>query len=524
MRGNMADSARRRTSVAIARPTPVDDEESLVTFAGGRSTRAGSSTAVHTLSSSFGLPSRSHIHAGHRYQEPTRYSSLGVRDQTAVLSSSLLIESEPSRGFDRRRLSVSSQDDSQPRPIDEETTLGATNITDDDQPPHPPGVLLEDDERVFEATEQTPLLPRKRLPSHRKALPIESPNGTNVQHLPSREEHLEPPEPKDPSLLTKCQHHLVQLNPKSWNTRHVTRKLFVEPLSLLPAVFLGLMLNLLDALSYGIILFPLGEAPFADMGADGVCMFYVSSIVAQLTYSSGSIFKGGVGSEMIEVVPFFHKMAYIIMAHMGGASADADAVRATVIVSYATSSILTGLIFFGLGAARLGTLVNFFPRSILIGCVGGVGIFLVVTGLEVSARLDGNLDFTLDVARKLVAMDVLVLWVPPLVLAVLLLSIKHFYDRPWLVPAYYIGITAIFYTVTAATPTISMDDLRAAGWVFEPPAANVPFYNFYRHYQFNVVDWGAVWATAPSQLALSFFAVLHVPGTVPPPCSTGTIG
>lgn len=39
-------------------------------------------------------------------------------------------------------------------------------------------------------------------------------------------------------------------------------------------------------------------------GPDGISMFYVSCIVSQLTYSlGGSKFKGGVGSEMIEVVP-----------------------------------------------------------------------------------------------------------------------------------------------------------------------------------------------------------------------------
>lgn len=41
---------------------------------------------------------------------------------------------------------------------------------------------------------------------------------------------------------------------------------------------------------------------------------------------------------------------------------------------------MTGLVFFGLGAARLGALVSFFPHSILTGCIGGVGIFLFVTG------------------------------------------------------------------------------------------------------------------------------------------------
>ena len=282
---------------------------------------------------------------------------------------------------------------------------------------------------------------------------------------------------------------------------------------MLPAVFLGLLLNLLDALSYGIILFPLGEEVFADLGPDGVSMFYVSCIISQLVYSTGSIFRGGVGSEMIEVVPFFHKMTYMIMGKMG--TENADALRATVITSYAMSSIITGIVFFLLGSASLGTLVNFFPHSILTGCIGGVGIFLFVTGIEVSARLDGNLEFTAEVFRKLFAADTVVLWIPPLALAILLLTIKHFYDRPWLVPAYYIGITAIFYIVTTAVPSINMADLRHGGWVFNAPAAGVPFYNFYSHYKFGLVDWGAIWMTVPSQLALTFFGILHVPINVP---------
>jgi sulfate permease, SulP family len=46
----------------------------------------------------------------------------------------------------------------------------------------------------------------------------------------------------------------------------------MHPASLLPAVFLGLLLNILDALSYGTILFPLGQVVFEDLGADGIAV------------------------------------------------------------------------------------------------------------------------------------------------------------------------------------------------------------------------------------------------------------
>jgi sulfate permease, SulP family len=74
----------------------------------------------------------------------------------------------------------------------------------------------------------------------------------------------------------------------------------VDPVSRIPAVILGLLLNILDALSYGMILFPLGQPIFEKLGPDGISMFYVSCIISQLVYSlGGSVFKGGIGSEMV---------------------------------------------------------------------------------------------------------------------------------------------------------------------------------------------------------------------------------
>lgn len=49
----------------------------------------------------------------------------------------------------------------------------------------------------------------------------------------------------------------------------------------------------------GMILFPLGNPIFAHLGSAGISIFYVSTIVAQLTFSCGSVFRGGVGSELV---------------------------------------------------------------------------------------------------------------------------------------------------------------------------------------------------------------------------------
>ncbi|KAI5284656.1 hypothetical protein KEM52_002801, partial [Ascosphaera acerosa] len=261
------------------------------------------------------------------------------------------------------------------------------------------------------------------------------------------------------------------------------------------------------------ILFPLGSEMFKDTGADGISMFYVSTVVSQLVFScGGSIFRGGIGSEMIEVVPFFHKMAYMILARVG--SDRPDAVFATTILSFALSSVLTGLVFFLMGIFGLGTLIGFFPRHILIGCIGGVGWFLMATGVEVAARLPGALQYTLPTLAFLLQTHEFILWTLPLALAVALLVIKRFYSSNYLVGGYFILITVLFYAATSLL-RLPMHSLRSRGWVFEAPPSNNPWYHFYSFYNFKIVDWKALAATVPTMFALTFFGLLHVPINVP---------
>lgn len=246
------------------------------------------------------------------------------------------------------------------------------------------------------------------------------------------------------------------------------------------------------------ILFPLGQPIFANLGADGISMFYVSCIVSQLVYSlGGSIFKGGIGSEMvlqcpvrcnsllicraqIEVVPFFHKMAFIILAKVGDDKP--DTVLATTILSFSISAIMTGVVFFMMGFCKLGALIGFFPRHILIGCIGGVGYFLVATGVEVSARLDGNLEYDLATLKKLLRADTIVLWTLPLFLAICLILIKRQVKYSFVDAAYFLSIIGIFYFFVGAIDKLELPDLRSKGWVFKAPDAGVPFYHFYTLY------------------------------------------
>ncbi|KAL7629414.1 hypothetical protein AAE478_000934 [Parahypoxylon ruwenzoriense] len=268
----------------------------------------------------------------------------------------------------------------------------------------------------------------------------------------------------------------VVINPKTWDRKAIWRRTVVDPVHCLPAVIVGLLLNILDALSYG------------------------------------NIFRGGIGSELIEVVPFFHNMAATITSIVG--EDNPDAVIATTITSFAISSMLTGVVFYLMGKFRLGYVVGFIPRHILIGCIGGVGWFLVATGFEVSARLE-EFRYDLDTGRRLVQPDTLPLWLIPLALAIILFGLQRKITSKYFLPIYILCVPIIFYFFVFTIDSLNPENLRKAGWIFEGPDAGQPWWYFWTLYKFNLVRWDAILETVGAMFALTFFSVLHVPINVP---------
>ncbi|KAH8885218.1 hypothetical protein GQ53DRAFT_785789 [Thozetella sp. PMI_491] len=382
---------------------------------------------------------------------------------------------------------------------------------------HPPRPLSAHRDHVEDQTEYTPLLPTMSRES-RRSYGTKSNGRDDVDpeslkvldrrrwftHLSSRADQAR----GNVSGLVK-----VVRDPQAWDRQALWQSLVVAPITCLPAVIVGLLLNILDALSYGMILFPLGSPIFANLGSAGISIFYVSTIVSQLTFSCGSIFKGGVGSELIEVVPFFHNMAATITDMVG--ADNPDAVIATTITSYALSSMMTGAVFWLMGKFKFGYIVGFIPRHILIGCIGGVGFFLVATGFEVTARMDGSLEYNLDTLKRLASADTIPLWLIPFVLAVLLFYGQTKLTSKFFLPMFILTIPLVFYFFVFSLDALNTDALRDHGWIFEGPPSGEPWWYFYTLYKFDQVHWGAVLQCVPAMMALTFFGILHVPINVP---------
>jgi hypothetical protein len=255
---------------------------------------------------------------------------------------------------------------------------------------------------------------------------------------------------------------------------------FLKPIQYLPPVFLGLILNVLNAVSYGLIIFPTSQiALFKDFGPDGISMCLVSTFVSQFVCSGGgSIFEGGAGGFMLEVIPFLHIICQSIVDDVG--PDNQHMVIPTVMVAYAMSSLVTALGFYLLGYFKLGSLVGFFPRHILVGCIGGVGFFLMQTGLETVSKTKIEY-FNMESWELFFRPNSVALWGTSICLAVSLKTLQRKIDSPILMPCFYLMIPVVFFTIVNIF-NLDIVHLRATGWLFELPEVSKPFYNFYTYF------------------------------------------
>ena len=182
--------------------------------------------------------------------------------------------------------------------------------------------------------------------------------------------------------------------------------------------------------------------------------------------------------------------------------------------SYAMSCVLTGCVFLFLGYYKLGNMIQFFPRHILVGCIGGIGLFLIFTGIEVTTGMKPNLSY--DSLSLIFSLDKFKIWFCCVAIALCLKATQTLFSHSLVVPFFYCCVPVIFYSITIGLG-ISLENLRAQGWLFniDSGVQTRPFWEFWTFYDFFNVNASALLAPVPTQFALSFFGVLHVPINVP---------
>jgi SulP family sulfate permease len=241
----------------------------------------------------------------------------------------------------------------------------------------------------------------------------------------------------------------------------------------------------------------------------------LAAMVAQFVYTFASKFDSAVGLQMVENVPFCLELARIVMSEQHD---NASGAISTLFFLFGCSSLIVGLVFYFLGRFNLGRIVYFFPSHVLVGCIGGIGTFIIVTAIEVST----NTTFTFTAQGfndSIVGQFNLLL--PVMIfesfLRILIYATKGKY--PLLSPVYYCFITPVFYFILYCFG-IDIDVAEEAGYFFPPinsagSALSWSLVDIFTEVHIWNVSWKAVLKAIPTMISLTAFSLIHVPINIP---------
>lgn len=304
------------------------------------------------------------------------------------------------------------------------------------------------------------------------------------------------------------------------------------------AVLLGFLMNVLDAASMGLLVFPANGAMFEGLQAQSIAMFVASIVICQTVFVlGGTNFSQSQGSMLVEVLPFMQNIATKLSNVI---TDDRDALLATIVVAYALSALVLGALFLSLGFFQIDRWIAYFPETVLDGALGAIGLSLFLSGFEVAQR--SSFEWTGEYIKSLFTSKGMPVVVSALVLTAMLCSgvrvkkrsgsskprwsasvlrrldweFRQICSNPFFTPAFNLTVGLAFWIIALASRS-SMQGLVDHHWLFvKVPegatfASRMRFFEFWGLYKFNKVQWHALNEVIVEIIVLIVIGALNLP-------------
>lgn len=214
-------------------------------------------------------------------------------------------------------------------------------------------------------------------------------------------------------------------------------------------------------------------------------------------------------------VPFYHELAAIAIKHSGYGVES----LVNLFFMFGLASILVGVVFYCLGKFELGRIVYFFPTHVLVGCIGGIGLYIARTGLEVTMDLAFSVDNILEhwnLLRVTFLFEILLRILERITLdengkpRFSLLSPIYFCS---ITPIFYLGLLILGVPIESARgdgyffPAISTatsgNNATNSSGLWESVLQDEGILDMWRILDVRVISWGALFESIPTMVALT---------------------
>lgn len=271
-----------------------------------------------------------------------------------------------------------------------------------------------------------------------------------------------------------------------------------------PALTSGLIIGMVEvlvAVSFAALIY---KGELSAYVSYGIGFALVGAIIIGITVTLMTSLPGTIAGNQEAPAAILAVMSAYIVGSMSGNATGLE-IFATVIVAVALTTLICGLFFLGLGYFQLGGLVRFLPYPVIGGFLAGTG-WLLMTG---SITMMTNINPDIRGLSALFQEDVLLLWIPGLIFAIVMMVILNRFKHRFILPGFVLGAILMFY-LASRLAGLSVADLNNQGWLLGP----FPEGNLFRGLplsEFAQVNWQLILTQAGSMvivLAISAIALL----------------
>ncbi len=272
--------------------------------------------------------------------------------------------------------------------------------------------------------------------------------------------------------------------------------------SLVPGLFTGALIAIFSV-TFAALIF---SGPLTPFLSQGIAVVLLAGVVAGTGFVLFSRVYPITAIADEDTSPVFALMLALLVAGLP-ASASGTAMFSTALAAIMVTTALTGLGLLFLGLTGFGRFIQFLPHSVMGGYFSAVGWLLLVGGLQLTGA---GADATPGEAGLTRIAQQWPQWLPAVVLAGVLLFLRHRFSQSWLMPvAVLVAIPAWFLAFWLAG--VSPGQANAAGYLlgpFEQPARGLAYPLL--SIDVSAIDWLGIAGQAQSMASILLIAVLSL--------------
>lgn len=254
----------------------------------------------------------------------------------------------------------------------------------------------------------------------------------------------------------------------------------------LPDVFVGLTtgaVGVLFDLSFAALIF---SGSLSEHLAVGVEVVLLSAAITRAMTAVLSSYPGAV-ADLGTVPTAILAWSASSIAKQLPVNATSAEILITILVTIALTTCLTGAFLLLLGMLQVGEVVRSVPRPVVGGFVASTGWLLVQGGFKVMT----NVSLSLNHIPALIHPNLLIHWLPGLLLGFYLLMLSQRRSHPFVMSASLFAAVGLFYTLLNLSGT-SIAQASTQGWILGTALVNHQTWQPLRWLAWTQIHWSVI--------------------------------